>query len=186
MYIDSSSYNTGEKRLYKNMEAKGYKYSEITVDGQIIGTWRKAITQPSTEPNYTQVKEQIQEVKTPLIPMTEEHSAQILKGTKVITNRSARLEDGKYTMPSGDIITLKYLGEAKVNPKTNIVTITNEKTGLVTTRTLDQFAKAEGFKDAADFRKRSILSQSLINGSTTRFIYQVTPAGSTTTVGEEL
>jgi predicted NAD-dependent protein-ADP-ribosyltransferase YbiA (DUF1768 family) len=50
-YIDSSSYNTGEKRLYQNLEAKGYNYSEIKIDGQPIGTWRKAtapITQPST------------------------------------------------------------------------------------------------------------------------------------------
>ena len=47
-YTDSSTYNTGEKRLYKNMEAKGYNYSEVTVDGEIIGTWSKA-TQPGSE-----------------------------------------------------------------------------------------------------------------------------------------
>ncbi len=143
------------------------------------------IEETSTE-ETVEVVEQVQEAQMPIIPMTEEHSAQILKGTKVITNRANRLEDGRYTMPSGNIITLKYLGEAKVNPKTNIVTITNEKTGLVTTRTLDQFAKAEGYKDATDFKKRSILSQSLINGSTTRFIYQVSPVGNTTTVGDEV
>lgn len=40
-YIESSDYNEGEKRLYKNMEAKGYNYSEITIDGQVIGTWSK-------------------------------------------------------------------------------------------------------------------------------------------------
>ena len=34
-----NTYNTGEKRLYKNMEAKGYSYSEITVDGQVLGVW---------------------------------------------------------------------------------------------------------------------------------------------------
>ena len=44
-YIDSSSYNTGEKRLYNNMEAKGYNYSEITVDGQTLGTWSKSVKQ---------------------------------------------------------------------------------------------------------------------------------------------
>jgi hypothetical protein len=49
-YTDASTYNTGEKRLYANMESKGYTYSEITVDGQLIGTWRKS-TQPSTNPN---------------------------------------------------------------------------------------------------------------------------------------
>jgi hypothetical protein len=119
----------------------------------------------------------------PYLPMTEEHIDQIFKGTKVITNRSKRFEDGKYIIPQKKMVDVKYLGEAKVNPKTNIVTITNEKTGLVTTRTLDQFAKAEGFKDAADFKKRSILSQSLISGKTTRFIYQVTPIGNTTEVG---
>jgi len=47
-YTDASTYNTGEKRLYANMETKGYNYSEITVDGQVIGTWSKS-TQPSTE-----------------------------------------------------------------------------------------------------------------------------------------
>jgi hypothetical protein len=46
-YTDASSYNTGEKRLYDNMKAKVYSYSEITVDGQLIGTWSKS-TQPST------------------------------------------------------------------------------------------------------------------------------------------
>ena len=50
-YIESNKYNTGEQRLYKNMESKGYNYSEITVDGQLIGTWSKTAiptTQPST------------------------------------------------------------------------------------------------------------------------------------------
>ena len=46
-YTEDSNYNTGEQRLYKNMEAKGYNYSEITVDGQLIGTWSKS-TQSST------------------------------------------------------------------------------------------------------------------------------------------
>ena len=48
-YTNASSYNTGEKRLYANMEAKGYNYSEVTVDGQVIGTWSKS-TQPTIEP----------------------------------------------------------------------------------------------------------------------------------------
>jgi hypothetical protein len=36
-----------KKRLYANMEAKGYNYSEVTIDGQVIGTWSKT-TQPVT------------------------------------------------------------------------------------------------------------------------------------------
>ena len=47
-YIDSSTYNTGEKRLYENMEAKGYSYSEVTVDGQTLGTWSK-FTKPTQQ-----------------------------------------------------------------------------------------------------------------------------------------
>jgi hypothetical protein len=46
-YTDASNYNTGEKRLYANMEAKGYNYSEITVDGQVIGTWSKPTQETS-------------------------------------------------------------------------------------------------------------------------------------------
>jgi alkylated DNA repair dioxygenase AlkB len=37
-----NAYNTGEKRLYDNMQTKGYTYSQITVDGQAIGTWSKS------------------------------------------------------------------------------------------------------------------------------------------------
>jgi len=43
-YTDNSKYNTGEQRLYKNMEAKGYTYSEVTVDGQTLGTWSKPVS----------------------------------------------------------------------------------------------------------------------------------------------
>jgi hypothetical protein len=48
-YIDSSDYNEGEKKLYNNMEAKRYNYSEITIDGKTIGIWSKPSTQPSTQ-----------------------------------------------------------------------------------------------------------------------------------------
>lgn len=40
-YVNSSDYNEGEKRLAKNLEFKGYVYSEQTVDGQVLGIWRK-------------------------------------------------------------------------------------------------------------------------------------------------
>lgn len=48
-YIDSSDYNEGEKRLYKTLLEKGYNYSEITEDGQVIGTWTKSLTPTITE-----------------------------------------------------------------------------------------------------------------------------------------
>ena len=46
-YTDASTYNTGEKRLYENMKAKGYYYSEVNVDGNTLGTWSKPTQQTS-------------------------------------------------------------------------------------------------------------------------------------------
>ena len=40
-YVESNSYNEGEKRLAANLKAKGYNYSEITVDGNLLGVWKK-------------------------------------------------------------------------------------------------------------------------------------------------
>ena len=40
-YVESSTYNEGEKRLAKNLEAKGYIYSEQTINGQLLGIWKK-------------------------------------------------------------------------------------------------------------------------------------------------
>ncbi len=41
-------YNLGEKRLYENMKAKGYNYSEVTIDGQTLGTWSKSAQSTQT------------------------------------------------------------------------------------------------------------------------------------------
>jgi len=43
-FDSKNTYNTGEKRLFQNLEAKGYNYSEITIDGVKIGTWSKSRT----------------------------------------------------------------------------------------------------------------------------------------------
>jgi len=51
-YVDSNSYNEGEKRLKSNLETKGYKYSEITVEGHKIGVWNK-VKQETTQPTST-------------------------------------------------------------------------------------------------------------------------------------
>jgi hypothetical protein len=53
-YTDASSYNTGEKRLYDAMQKRGYSYSEITVDGQTIGTWVKGINSSTVINTSTQ------------------------------------------------------------------------------------------------------------------------------------
>ena len=51
---ENGLYNLGEKRLYENMKAKGYNYSEVTIDGQTLGTWSKS-TQPTQQ--SSEVKE---------------------------------------------------------------------------------------------------------------------------------
>ena len=44
-YVESNSYNEGEKRLAANLKAKGYVYSETTVDGNVLGVWNKFTNQ---------------------------------------------------------------------------------------------------------------------------------------------
>lgn len=48
-YVESNPYNEGEKRLAANLKAKGYNYSEITVDGNLLGVWSKSGNQITTE-----------------------------------------------------------------------------------------------------------------------------------------
>lgn len=44
-YVESNSYNEGEKRLAANLKAKGYNYSETIVDGNVLGVWNRGINQ---------------------------------------------------------------------------------------------------------------------------------------------
>lgn len=48
-YVESNSYNEGEKRLAANLKAKGYNYSETTVDGNVLGVWNKGINQITSQ-----------------------------------------------------------------------------------------------------------------------------------------
>lgn len=47
LYVDSSDYNEGEKRLTENLRAKDYQYSERTVNGQVLGIWKNDVLTPS-------------------------------------------------------------------------------------------------------------------------------------------
>ncbi len=108
------------------------------------------------------------------IEMRSDNVTKIFSGNKTVTNRTSLINDGKYTIKgSTDVVELKYIGKSTING--NQVTIVNEKTNAVTTRTLDQLAKAEGFKDAADFRANNKFSTNYLNGTQTRFLYQVSP-----------
>lgn len=39
--VEANPENDGEARLLKNLEAKGYFYNEMVIDGKILGVWRK-------------------------------------------------------------------------------------------------------------------------------------------------
>jgi hypothetical protein len=106
--------------------------------------------------------------------MRSDNVTKIFSGNKTVTNRTSLINDGKYTIKnSTDVVELKYIGKSTING--NQVIIVNEKTNVVSTRTLDQLAKAEGFKDAADFRANNKFSTNYLNGTQTRFLYQVSP-----------
>lgn len=48
-YINSSSYNEGESRMMKNLENMGFNYTEVTVDGVVLGAWKKNTGQSIAE-----------------------------------------------------------------------------------------------------------------------------------------
>ena len=91
-YTEKSKYNTGEQRLLKNLEAKGYNYSEISIDGQLIGTYSKSVVQPTATPKGDEIKpgiyvnqgaltkEEQLELFNYLKPFIEEQGAKTNKG----------------------------------------------------------------------------------------------------------
>lgn len=96
-YVESSDYNEGEKRLAKNLEAKGYNYSEQTVDGQILGVWTKEVVTDAKS------KEIIIDIKpeTEYIFDNEDDAIAKIEGQK---------EDGTFggkQLPTGTIIKIK-------------------------------------------------------------------------------
>lgn len=65
-YINNSDYNEGEKRLYQNLEHKGYHYETITVGNSKVGKWTKQSTQkkevwPKNDPLSKATEEKILE-----------------------------------------------------------------------------------------------------------------------------
>jgi hypothetical protein len=95
-YTDASNYNTGEKRLYANMETKGYNYSEITVDGQVIGAWSK-----STEPTVRE----------------EDFNLELTDQISILESKLADLEDMKRITLENSIPVLIANNLPKIKPE---------------------------------------------------------------------
>jgi hypothetical protein len=126
-----------------------------------------------------------------LLKLQPDNVAQIKAGTKKITNRSEKekLEDGIYTLPDGTKVKVEFIAHAKYavdnfGPVINSVDYEKGKEGLIldnqklqdfNIRNIDNYAKAEGFKDWEDFEKNNKFSSNFINGTQSRYIYSITP-----------
>jgi hypothetical protein len=99
-YINSSTYNTGEKRLYKNLEAKGYNYSEVTIDGQTLGVWTKNNTVVPAPPSAAPVGPTLLAIKVP-------------EGTKRVKASERTSEDIEAIK---SVIQRRWVDEALANP----------------------------------------------------------------------
>jgi hypothetical protein len=112
------------------------------------------------------------------LPMLQSNIDKIFSGEKIITNRTSKINDGDYSLgDTTSVASFRYIGTAKIDQSN--VTITNENTGKVVNRTLDVFAKAEGFKNAQDFVANNKFSVNFLNGTQSRFIYEVKPVDAT-------
>lgn len=112
------------------------------------------------------------EVKT--LPMQPDNIEKIKSGTKTITNRTGKFEDGVYRLPDGTLVEVIYLGEVKVKEQSDDIAIV--KDGFIIERglyTKDQFAQAEGFKSWKDFEETNKFSKNFIKGNESRFVYSI-------------
>jgi hypothetical protein len=86
-YVDSSSYNEGEKRLAKNLEAKGYSYSEQTVNGEVLGVWTNKASGMSRS-----------EVKAEYSFDTEQDAALAVENNDISTGTVVRIGNELYSV----------------------------------------------------------------------------------------
>lgn len=143
----------------KNKEEVKNILNEVFEDYQDVVPPVQDVVQPKIE------KPSSSTIKT--LPMQPDNIEQIKAGTKTITNRSAKIEDGTFKLPDGTLVEITYVGEAKVTDKGI------EINGHI--REKDSFAKAEGFKDWNDFEQNNKFSENFINGKQSRFIHKIDP-----------
>lgn len=182
-YIDSSSYNEGERRLYKTLLEKGYTYSEITEDGQVIGTWTKSSSPvtPVQQPAQVVSQTATPSKSLPTLSLQPDNVEKVKNGTKNITNRKDALSEGMYKLPDGTVVNLTSLGRFKVIPGKEGVSILNKSGVVIGSMPKDEFAQREGFKDWADFTANNKYSSSFINDGQIRNVYSIELATPSTT-----
>jgi len=119
-----------------------------------------------------------------IIKMQPDNIDSIKAGTKTITNRTEKMDDGVYTMPDGTQVEIKLLGRAAVitNKGMEQIAWTEGREGVGKAspeaykyRELNDFAKGEGFLSWNDFVKNNKFSSSFIAGKQNRWVYSIKP-----------
>lgn len=107
------------------------------------------------------------------IQLLPENEEKIKNGTKSITNRTLKqkVDDGIYEMSDGTQIEVRGIGLFNVEYIGDSVIVTAENTGRSFSG--DDYAKAEGFKDWADFQQNNNFSQKFVDGLQSRYVYEV-------------
>lgn len=137
----------------------------LTEDGKKVGVEEiDKFGNTSVQPVKEETKRSSM-VKT--LPMQPDNIEQIKAGTKTITNRTGKFDDGIYKLPDGTIVEITFLGTAKITDKG--VEIKDQ------IRDKDSYAKAEGFKSWKDFEENNKFSDKFIKGEEVRYIYKVEP-----------
>ena len=155
-------------------------------DEQIVSMINPGIEKEIVPLQTEEVITQATQVSEGSIKMQPDNIDKIKAGTKTITNRTEKekLEDGVYALPDGTKVEITLLGKA-VN--TDDFIHVYDSSGQITQYELNDYAKAEGFKDWADFQKNNKFSANFINGTQNRLVYSIQPVTEQVEqVGEQL
>lgn len=114
------------------------------------------------------------------IEMLPDNIAKIKSGMKTITNRSVVLPDGEYILPDGTNVILKSKGFWRVfSDDTKSVYSVNQYNRRGEFLPKDDFARAEGFNDWADFVENNKFSDNFVKGNEGRYVYDIKAVAAT-------
>lgn len=165
-------------RNYLTEDSKKIGVEEIDKFGN---TFITPTTQPIQQPVQTSSEKST--VKT--LPMQPDNIEQIKAGTKTITNRTGKFDDGVYKLPDGTLVEVSLIGEISMFNKDLVLTqgsqqfVIDNLGGRIDKGTnivyINQykFAQAEGFKDWPDFEKTNKFSEKFIKGLESRYVYKI-------------
>ena len=122
-YVESNSYNEGEKRLAANLKAKGYNYSETTIDGNLLGVWNK-----NTNQITPQQKQQAQQLYSQYIEQTSKQDIEGFKEFVSGTQQTSEVDLGTQTAPAGSKVIIDSVKGKSPQPGAVVAFRTKGKT----------------------------------------------------------